>query len=101
MTALVADVWTLFCAVLVVGWQVLIFFRDGSWHALPLAFVFKRLEYGRGEIYATSSVDKMDKGHLADTILQVPVIVPLLLAALLLTAFYSWLSKAEKQYSGT
>jgi hypothetical protein len=32
-------------------------------------------------------------------LLGVPAIVPLLLAAALLTAFYMWLRRAEKRYS--
>jgi hypothetical protein len=103
VTALVADLWTIFCAVLVVCWQVLLYIREGSWNALPLAFVFKRLEYRHGEIYATSGIDTLARGYLTDLrdiLLQVPVIVPLLVAAALLTAFYSWLSKAERLYSG-
>ena len=103
MTALVADIWTVFSAVSIVSWKMITFLRDGSWHALPLSSVFNTLEYNRGEIYSTASIDKIDEGHqaaLADALLQVPVIVPLFLAAALLTAFYLWLSDTEKRYSG-
>jgi hypothetical protein len=103
MTALVADIWTIFCAVLIVGWQMIIFLREGSWHALPLSSVFNALEYSRGEIYSTASINNIGKSHptnLADALLQIPVIVPLLLAAALLTAFYLWLSNTERRYSG-
>ena len=103
MTALVADIWTIFCAVLIVGWQMIVFLREGSWHALPLSFVFNTLESSRGEIYSTASIDKIERSHptnLADALLQVPVIVPLLLGAALLTAFYFWLSDTERRYSG-
>jgi hypothetical protein len=102
MTALVADIWTVFCAVSIVSWQMITFLRDGSWHALPLSSVFNTLEYNRGEIYSTASIDKIEGSHqtaLADALLQVPVIVPLLSAAALLTAFYLWLSDTEKRYS--
>jgi uncharacterized protein YneF (UPF0154 family) len=34
-----------------------------------------------------------------DALLQIPVIVPLLLAVCLLTGFYVWLSHIEKQIS--
>ena len=103
MTALVADIWTIFCAVMIVGWQMFVFFKEGSWHALPLSFVFNMREYSRDEIYSTASVDKIERTYLtsvADGLLQVPVIVPLLLAAALLTAFYLWLSDTERRYSG-
>jgi hypothetical protein len=99
---LVADIWTMFCAVLIVGWQMIIFLRDESWHALPLSSIFNTVEYSRGKIYSTASIDKMDRSHLtnlADALLQVPVIVPLLLGAGFLTAFYLWLSDTERRYS--
>jgi hypothetical protein len=103
MTALVADIWTIFCAVLIVGWQSIVFLREGSWYALPLSSVFNTLEYSRGEIYLAASFDKIGRHHqanLADVLLQIPVIVPVLLGAALLTAFYFWLLNAEKRYSG-
>jgi hypothetical protein len=103
MTALVADIWTVFCAVSIVVWQMIIFLSEGSWHALPLSFVFNTLESSRGEIYSTASIDKIERSHstnLADALLQVPVIVPLLLGAALLTAFYLWLSDIERRIRG-
>ena len=83
MTALVAVIWTIFCAVLIVGWQIIIFLREGSWHTLPLSSVLNTLESSRGEIYSTASIDKIERSYsanLADALLQVPVIVPLLSA---------------------
>ena len=44
MTALVADIWTIFCAVLIVGWQMIIFLREGSWHALAAIIRLQRTE---------------------------------------------------------
>ena len=99
MTALLANVLTIFCAVLIVGWQTIIFLREGNWHALPLSFVLN--SDSRGEVYSTASIAKIERGHLAnlaDALLQAPVIMPLLLAAALLTAFYLWLSNIERQY---
>ena len=101
MTALVADTWTILCAFLIVDLQMIVFLREGSWHTLPLSFVFSTLEYSRGEIYSTASIDKIGKSHLTnltDALLQIPVIVPLVLGAALLTVFYLWLSNAEKRY---
>lgn len=99
LTTLIVGVWSTFYAVLVVGWQITIFFRDGSWQALPLWLVFNRSEYQR-EVYSTASIDKIS-GSLAtnfiDLLLQMPTIVPLVLAAALLAAFYSWLSSVEKR----
>jgi hypothetical protein len=99
LTTLIAGVWTTFYAVLVVGWQITIFFKDGSWQALPLSFVFNASEYQR-EVYSTASIDKIS-GSLAtnfiDLLLQMPIIIPLILAAVFLTTFYLWLSNIELQ----
>ena len=103
MTALVADIWTIFNAVLIVGWQIIIFLKKGSWPALPLSSVFNKLESDHGAIYATASAGEIKSSQLAnvvDAMLRVPTIVPLLVAAVLLTAFYLWLMHTEKRYSG-
>lgn len=102
MTALVADIWTILYAVLIVGWQITSFLREGSWPALPLASVINKLELSGGAIYATASVGETQRGQLeyvTDAMLSVPAIVLLLLAAALLTAFYLWLTDMEKRYS--
>ena len=57
LTVLIADVSTIFCAFLIVGWQIIIFLRDGSWWVLPLSLVFSR--HDQGEIYSTASIDKI------------------------------------------
>ena len=103
MTALVADLWTILYVVLIVGWQITSLLREGSWPALPLSSIINKLEFNRGAIYATASTGEIERSQLAniiDAVLRVPAIVPLLLAAALLTAFYLWLTDIEKQYSG-
>jgi hypothetical protein len=100
--ALVADAWTILCAALIVGWQMVVFLREGSWPALPLSFVFNTLIYPRDAVYSTASIEKIETDHLknlAESLLQIPFIVPLLLGAALVTAFYLWLSRIEKSYS--
>jgi hypothetical protein len=103
MTALVADLWTILYAVLIVGWQITSLLREGSWPALPLSSIINKLEFNRGAIYAIASTGEIERSQLAniiDAVLRVPAIVPLLLAAALLTAFYLWLTDIEKRYSG-
>jgi hypothetical protein len=96
MAALVADIWTIFYAVLIVSWQTENFLKAGSWAALPLSSIINKLEYNRGAIDATASAGT----NVIDALLRVPAIVPVLLAAALLTAFYLWLARTEKRYSG-
>ena len=99
LTTLIAGVWTTFYAVFVVGWQITIFFKDGSWQALPLSLVFNTSEDQR-EVYLTASIDKIGANratNVIDLLLQMPIIVPLILAAAFLMAFYLWLSDIERR----
>jgi hypothetical protein len=96
---LATNAWTIFYAILIVGWQITSLLREGSWPALPLSSVINKLGYERGAIYATSSAREVESS-VADTLLGVPAIVPLFLASALLTAFYLWLARTEKRYSG-
>jgi hypothetical protein len=99
LTALFANVLTAFSAVLIVGWQIIILVKDGSWTALPLSLVFST---PKGEVYSTASIDKIGESRVTnftDVLLQVPIIMPILLAAAFLTAFYLWLSRLEREIS--
>jgi hypothetical protein len=99
VVALMANAWTIFYAVLIVGWQIATLLKEGSWPALPLSYVMSKLGYERGAIYATANVREIESG-IIDSLLQVPAIVPLLLASVLLTIFYLWLARTEELYSG-
>jgi hypothetical protein len=101
VTALIADVSTIFCVVLIVGWQIIIFLRNGSWPALPLSLVFST---PNSEVYSTASIDKIGENRaisFIDALLQVPIIMLLLLAVAFLTAFYLWLSSVERELTKT
>jgi hypothetical protein len=96
---LIADIWTLAYAGLLIGWQTLIFLRDGTWQKLPLSFVFSTPKNADSEIHSTASIGRMGKSqaaNFADALLQMPIITLLLLGAAFLTAFYLWLYKFEK-----
>jgi len=91
--ALISALWTILCSVLLVGSQVTFWLRDGLWNSYPLAAIIK----GDREItYTTSSYT--DKGFV-DWFLDIPAIVPLLIAATVLLALYSWLAGIEQQSS--
>jgi len=96
ITVLIADIWTLAYVALVIGWQTMIFGRDGTWQNLPLSFVFSAQKHIDDEVSSTASIDKSRGGQatiLADALLQMPIITLLLLGAAFLTAFYLWLHK--------
>jgi hypothetical protein len=101
LTALIADIWTLAGAALIVGWQTFIFLRVGSWPDLPLSLVFSAAKNGDTEVYSTASIDKMGESRLADALFEMPIIIVLFLAAAFLTAFYAWLYDTEKQLAKT
>ena len=104
LTVLIADVSTIFCAFLIVGWQIIIFLRAGNWWALPLSLVFNMSEHNQGEIYSTASIDKIVARHstnFTDALLQLPIIMILLFGAAALTAFYLWISRVEKELTKT
>ena len=97
---LIADILTICCAVLTIGLQINSWRTGGSWSALPLSLVLSRAEHSRDDIYTTASIAKIEESRVAnfvDALLQVPIITLLLLAAVLLTAFYSRLSSLEKE----
>jgi hypothetical protein len=101
LTALLADVSTIFSAVLIVGWQIVILLKDGSWPALPLSLILTP----KIEVYSTASIEKNGESHQAtnfiDVLLQVPIIMLLLLAVVFLTAFYVSLSSVERELTKT
>ena len=92
---LIADIWTLVCAALIVGWQTIIFLREGSWQALPLSLVFGTPKID-SEVYSTGSINSF-----AAALLELPMILLVLLAAAFLTAFYGWLYDNEKRLAKT
>ncbi len=104
ITALLSAVWTILCAVLIVGWQVTSWLQNGVWDAYPLSSVIKSLENDQAVSYVTASSDKfetklMDKQVMADWLLEIPAIVALLIASALLLAFYMRLTVIEKNSS--
>lgn len=96
---LTADILTVFCAAMLIGWQATLFLRDGYWPALPVSAVFGGAG-GRGaQIVATASVAQTDVvAGLGDLLLRVPSILPLLLAIALLSAFWCWLAAVDRKY---
>jgi hypothetical protein len=100
MTALLSAAWTILVAILIVGRQATSWLQDGVWESYPLSSVISSLEKGQGSTYTTASADKPAaiSGTL-DWLLEIPAIVPLLIASVLLLAFYSRLTTIEKRHS--
>ena len=101
MAALIADLWTVAYVFLIVGWQIKIFLKEGSWPPLSVNSALNTLGQDHHVIYSTAQTRGEEGKHLSnavDVLLQVPAIVPLLLAAALLTVFYKWLKDVERRY---
>jgi hypothetical protein len=92
-TALISFLWTLFCAVLLLGWQVAIWFREGIWHSYTVAALVKadpEVTYTTSSYTAQTTIEKL---------LEIPAIIPLLIVAALLRAFYGWVAALENDSS--
>ena len=97
LAALAANAWTIVYIVLIVGWQLTTLLGSWEWPALPLSTVIGKLQHSRDTAFVTGSVSGIDPSAV-DTLLRVPVLIPLLLASALLTVFYLWLASTEKRY---
>ena len=89
---LLAGVLTFIDVVVILGWQGFIFFSEGDWRFVPISFLLNPIHQPR-------NTGNIESGLLADVMerfLQIPALVPLLLALALLVIFYSWLIRIEK-----
>ena len=103
LTAIIADAWTILYIILVLGWQTREFVRGGEWPALPIKLVVDKMAHEPAVMETAEIARGIGLRHtladMMDALLQVPVVVPLLLAVCLLTGFYVWLSHTERQFS--
>jgi hypothetical protein len=75
--ALISALWTILCSALLAGWQVTSWLRDGLWNPYPVAAIIK------GDLDVTyTTASYTDKG-IVGWLLDLPAIIPLLLAATL------------------
>ena len=89
LTALIFAGWTILWAALLAGWWV------WSGDAYPVSSIVQLLSPDR--TYVTASFSGTLKEALIDWLLDVPAIVPLLMAAALLVMFYRWLAVIDKR----
>jgi hypothetical protein len=102
ITALLSAAWTILCAVMIVGFQAASWIRNGVWDGYRLSSVLKSLKGDQNITYVTASADKFDaelttKQAIADWLLGIPAIVPLLIVAALHLAFYLGLGSSKKK----
>ena len=91
--ALISALWTIVCSVSLLAWQVGSWLRDGTWSSYPLAAMIRddrEITYNTASYTATGIVG---------WVFEIPTLVPLVIAATLLLALYSWLATIEQQSS--
>jgi|ERR1700730_14874499 len=104
MTVLLSAGWTILCAATIVVMQVTFWIRNGVWDTYRLSSILKNLKSDQSSKYVTASADKFGteltiKQVIADWLLGIPAIVPLLIVAALHLAFYLRLAAIEKEAS--
>jgi hypothetical protein len=100
--ALIAAAWTICCAVLLFVWQVKTWKTEGSWPPVRLSTVMQKLGISHGVIYLPAGANDPERTHapgLMSAVSDVPAIFPLLVALVLLIAFYLWLERVERRYA--
>jgi hypothetical protein len=88
--------------IFVVGWQVTTFIEQGSWPSLTISSALELLNQNHGHNYetqSTRSVGHTDTGGLVDVLLSLPVVALLIVAAVVLSAFYVHLARVERLYT--
>jgi hypothetical protein len=89
--------------VFVVGWQITTFVEQGSWSSPTISSAREILNQNHSHNYvtqATRNIGHADAGGLVGALLSLPIIAPLIIAAVLLSAFYVYLTRIDRQYSG-
>ena len=99
MTALFSAVWTVLCTATLIGWQAF----SGVTDAYRLSSIVDRLKSNDNGVYSTASLNTSAgltiKQQIADWLLEIPAIVPLLVVAAMLLAFHRWLAVIENEVS--
>jgi hypothetical protein len=98
VTVLASAVWTVFCASSIFSWQFVSWLRYGAWDG----FSISSLVTASQPLYETASADQIRPQRILfpaviDWMLGLPAILPLVIAAALLFAFYARLTTMEKQ----
>jgi hypothetical protein len=90
--ALISALWTVFCAALLFGWQAVVWLKQGVWRSYTVASLI------RGDPEVTYTTASYDSNQLLEDFLELPAIIPLLVAAILLLAFQSWMASIQKSF---
>src|SRR5262245_41049958 len=92
-TALLSAAWTILIAVLLVGRQVSSWFQTGDWEEYPLSWAINDLKRTQDSTYTTASAngdatELTTAQEMLGWLLDIPAVVPLLVAAALLLVLY-------------
>jgi hypothetical protein len=96
ITVLASAVWTIFCATFIFSWQLISWFRSGSWDFFPISWAVLPIKYTTASAGQNSPQPTVLQ-YVVDQLLEIPAIVPLAIASALLFGFYIRLSIMERQ----
>jgi hypothetical protein len=96
ITVLASAVWTIFCATFIFSWQLISWFRSGSWDFFPISWAVLPIKYTTASAGQNSPQPTVLQ-YVVDQLLEIPAIVPLAIASALLFGFYIRLSIIERQ----
>jgi hypothetical protein len=92
-TVLISALWTLCCAILLIGLQVRAWWRDGIWNSYSILALIK------GDPDVTYTTASYTEPTIVDRLLEIPAIVPLIIVATFFRALHGWLAEIEKRSS--
>ena len=98
-TVIIAFAWTGLCAAVLTAHQTIVYLQTGEWDGYPISSVIRSRD---NVTYTMASSRKIDADHssvnqIFDWVLEIPAIVPLLIALLALLLFWAHLSRVEKE----
>ena len=102
-TTLVALASTILVLILIVRWETKVAVAEGSWQPAQISAIVGLLGVGEGSTYLSASIEGADANRsraLIDLIGELPAEGALFLALALLVAFYLWLRRTGRAYTG-
>jgi len=97
-TVIIAFAWTGLCAAVLTAHQTIVYLQTGEWDAFPISSFLRDRGHVTYTVASSKKIesDRFDVDKILDRLLEIPAIVPLLIALLALLLFWAHLSRIEK-----
>jgi hypothetical protein len=102
IVTLVGEILTAAYIVVIVAWQLTTFAEGKPLPAFTVSYALDLLNLDHGHNYlaqATRGIRSVDVSALMDSLSNLPAVVPLIIAAILLVIYYACVGHLEKQYA--